>query len=75
MSLDQAKAAINHLRTDNVFKEKIMAIHDVSKRIQLINESGFHCTIEDFNHLIKIDVEIADLKCDKMVYSWLPTKK
>jgi predicted ribosomally synthesized peptide with nif11-like leader len=72
MSIDQAKAAINRMKTDSAFKNRIMEISDVSKRIQFLNESGFHCTLEDINKLTKLDQDAASLACDKMVYSYDP---
>ncbi len=74
MSIDQAKAAINRMKTDSSFNSRLMEISDVSKRIQFLNESGFHCTLEDINKLTKLDQNAASRACDKMVYIYDPKK-
>ncbi|WP_294344179.1 Nif11-like leader peptide family RiPP precursor [Prosthecochloris sp.] len=75
MSLDQAKAAINKIKTDSSFRDQVMSIVDVSKRIEHLNKAGFQCTLEELDQLIALDLDVADLKCDKVVTSWCPTVK
>ncbi|PWW81976.1 Nif11-like leader peptide family natural product precursor [Prosthecochloris marina] len=66
MSLDQAKAAINKIKTDNAFREEIMAVSDVGKRVELLNKRGFQCTMAEIEHLTTPDLGF-DLKCGEMV--------
>ncbi|NEX14135.1 MAG: Nif11-like leader peptide family natural product precursor [Prosthecochloris sp.] len=75
MSLDQAKAAINKIKTDSNFRQQIMSVADVGKRIEHLNKAGFQCTLEEIDQLTALDLDIADLKCDKVVTSWCPTVK
>ncbi|UZJ40381.1 Nif11-like leader peptide family RiPP precursor [Prosthecochloris sp. SCSIO W1101] len=75
MSLDQAKAAINKLKTDSSFRDEIMSIVEVNKRIERLNKAGFQCTFEELDQLIALDLDVADLKCNKVVASLCQTVK
>ena len=44
MSLDQARAFIDKMKTDDAFCECVMAIEDVPGRLSIINREGFDCT-------------------------------
>ena len=73
MSQEQAKAAIDKVKSDSVFRKKVMEIQDVEKRIHLLNKEGFDCTLEEIRTLTKIQ-ESALSKCpeDEMVINWTP---
>ncbi|NTV03199.1 MAG: Nif11-like leader peptide family natural product precursor [Chlorobiaceae bacterium] len=49
MSLEQAKAFIEKMKTDEAFREKIMAIETPEERLKAIAEAGFECTGEEIN--------------------------
>ena len=67
VSIEEAKAAVEKVKTDSKFRNQLMAITDVGKRIELINKSGFSCTTEEINKLSKME-ETVLLNCpDKMV--------
>ncbi|MEI6692060.1 MAG: Nif11-like leader peptide family natural product precursor [Chlorobium sp.] len=44
MSLDQAKAFIEKMKSDDAFRERVMAIEDVAGRLVCIQSEGFACT-------------------------------
>ncbi len=43
MSLDQAKALIEKMKSDVAFSERVLAIEDVAERLNLIKSEGFDC--------------------------------
>ena len=49
MSVEQAKAFIERMKTDDVFREKVMAIEDAAGRIACIRGEGLDCTVEEIN--------------------------
>ena len=49
MSVEQAKAFIERMKTDEAFREKVMAIEDKEARIACIQAEGFECTEEEIN--------------------------
>ena len=49
MSVEQAKAFIEKMKTDEAFHEKIMAIKTSEERLNAIEEAGFVCTGEEIN--------------------------
>ena len=51
MSVEQAKAFIERLKTDEAFREKVMAIEDAAGRIACIRGEGFECTEEEINEV------------------------
>ncbi len=46
MSVEQAKAFIERMKTDEAFREKIMAIETPEERLKAIAAAGFECTGE-----------------------------
>ncbi len=57
MSQTAAKAFVERMKTDEVFKTKIMAVSDPDARIKLIQAEGFDCTAEDIGMLAE---EVSD---------------
>ena len=51
MSMKQAKAFIEKMKTDEAFHDRIMAIEDADKRLKAIPLEGFECTTNDINLL------------------------
>ena len=51
MSLDQAKAFIEKMKSDAVFRESLLAIADVRERMTLINNAGFACTESEIRQI------------------------
>jgi len=49
MSVEQAKAFIERMKTDEAFREKIMAIETPEERLKAIAAAGFECTGEEIN--------------------------
>jgi len=49
MSVEQAKAFIEKMKTDEAFREKIMAIETPEERLKAIGAAGFECTGEEIN--------------------------
>ncbi len=51
MSKEQAKAVIEKMKADVVFREHVLAIEDVDMRIKFINEEGFICNMEEIRQV------------------------
>ncbi|WP_225739478.1 Nif11-like leader peptide family natural product precursor [Chlorobium phaeovibrioides] len=49
MSVEQAKAFIEKMKTDEAFREKIMTIETPEDRLKAIAAAGFECTGEEIN--------------------------
>lgn len=47
MSLEQAKAFIEKMKSEEAFKERILAVEDVEERMEMIKAEGFDCTKEE----------------------------
>jgi predicted ribosomally synthesized peptide with nif11-like leader len=47
MSLEQAKALIDKMKSDALFRERVLAIEGVEPRMELINKEGFDCKLDD----------------------------
>ncbi len=47
MSLEQAKALIERMKTDKAFADEVNAIETSEARLGHIKESGFDCSAED----------------------------
>ena len=47
MSAGQAQAFIETMKTDEAFREQVMAVEDVAARMELINAEGFACSAEE----------------------------
>lgn len=43
MSLEQARAFISKMKSDEDFAKRVMAIEDVAERFKLIKSAGFDC--------------------------------
>jgi predicted ribosomally synthesized peptide with nif11-like leader len=53
MSVEQAKAFIEKMKTDEAFREKVMSIEDAAGRIACIQSEGFECTEEEINEVVQ----------------------
>ena len=49
MSVEHAKAFIERMKTDEAFREQIMAIETPEERLKAIAAAGFECTGEEIN--------------------------
>jgi predicted ribosomally synthesized peptide with nif11-like leader len=49
MSVEQAKAFIEKMKTDEAFREQIMAIETPEGRLKAIGAAGFDCTGDEVN--------------------------
>ncbi|WP_449258117.1 Nif11-like leader peptide family natural product precursor [Chlorobium limicola] len=49
MSVEHAKAFIEKMKTDEAFRDKIMAIETPEERLKVIGAAGFECTLEEIN--------------------------
>ena len=49
MSVEQANAFIEKMKTDEAFREKVMSIEDAAGRIACIQSEGFDCTEQEIN--------------------------
>jgi len=45
MSIEQAKAFIEKMKTDKAFREQIMAIETLEDRLKAIGAAGYDCTL------------------------------
>ncbi|ACF46466.1 MAG: Nif11-like leader peptide family natural product precursor [Prosthecochloris sp.] len=75
MSMEQAKAAIDRMKTDKVFNQEVMAISDPARRIEHLKKVGFECTEEEFIRLIDHDHDLRnDCPNTGMVINFDPNK-
>ncbi|MBL7176202.1 MAG: Nif11-like leader peptide family natural product precursor [Desulfobacteraceae bacterium] len=61
MSLEQAKAFIEKMKSDEAFTKRIMAIEDSDARFQAIAEAGFDFTKEELEQ-VRQKLDEADLE-------------
>jgi len=61
MSLDQARAFIEKMKSDVAFNERVMAIEDVAERFNLIKSAGFDCSEAEIK---KVAGELSDDELD-----------
>ncbi|NTU68896.1 MAG: Nif11-like leader peptide family natural product precursor [Chlorobiaceae bacterium] len=59
MSVEQAKAFIEKMKTDEAFREKIMAIETPEERLKAIKEAGYDCSADEVNEAGAARVEDA----------------
>ena len=52
MSVEQAKAFIERMKSDEAFREKVMAIEDAAGRLACIQGEGFDCEAEEINEAV-----------------------
>ena len=51
MSIEQAKAFIEKMKTDKTFNDEVMTIEDLNERKAHIAKAGFEFTEDDFKHI------------------------
>ncbi len=61
MSLDQARAFIEKMKSDVAFKERVLAIEDVAERLKLIKSEGFDCSQAEVK---EVAGELSDTELD-----------
>ena len=64
MSLDQARAYIEKMKSDETFRYRVMAIEDVAERFKLIKSEGFDCSEAEIK---EVTGELSDKDLDKAV--------
>ena len=75
MSVEQAKAFIERLKTDEAFREKVMAIDDAAGRIACIRGEGFECTEEEINEVATEGTgTVSAGSCRTVMCRWLVIK-
>ena len=62
MSFEQTKAFIEKMKSDEAFRNKVMAVEDVEERIVMIKNEGFDCSAEEFRQL---QAELKDIEQGK----------
>ncbi len=69
MSLEQAKAFIEKMKSDKAFSESILATGSIEKKLTKCKSEGFDCTLEDFEalHVVNIDPQIQH---DNLPLTW-----
>ena len=60
MSVDQVKAFIEKMKSDEAFRARVMAEEDVEARLALIGAEGFDCSAEEIGAL----QELGDAELD-----------
>ena len=60
MSVDQAKAFVEKMKSDEAFRAKVMAEEDVEARMALIGAEGFDCSAEELG----ASQELGDAELD-----------
>ena len=63
MSAEQAKAFIERMKTDEAFREKVMAIEDAAGRIACIQNEGYDCSEQELNDEAQIAPECGGGWC------------
>ena len=63
MSVEQAKACVERMKTDEAFRARVMATEDVPGRMELIKAEGFDCSAEDILSL----QELGEVELDEVV--------
>lgn len=62
MSLDQARAFIEKMKSDEIFRNRIMAIEDVDARLTAASDAGFEFTETEIK---EIQSELSDDELDQ----------
>ncbi len=47
MSQQAAQACVERMKTDDAFREKVMAAESIDERMEIINAAGFTCTADE----------------------------
>ncbi len=70
MSLEQAKAFIEKMKSDEAFRDHLIDIEeaDFSGRLAFINSHGFDCTEADIQSVV---THINDVHLERLVEGWL----
>ena len=70
MSVDQAKAFVEKMKSDVAFRARVMAEADLEARMALIVAEGFDCSAEEIGAL----QELGDAELDAVAGggAWLP---
>ncbi|MFO7803591.1 MAG: Nif11-like leader peptide family natural product precursor [Desulfovermiculus sp.] len=51
MSIEQAQAAIEKMKQDQQFREKIMALETLEERVSQLKAEGFDCTVDELRSM------------------------
>jgi len=57
MSLQQAQAFIDRMKSDAMFSAAIQGASDVEKRLEIARNEGFSCSLEDIEFLFALSIE------------------
>ncbi|NTW56322.1 MAG: Nif11-like leader peptide family natural product precursor [Chlorobiaceae bacterium] len=51
MSLEQAKACIEKMKSDESFRKDILSLDDIDLRVRAVNDAGYSCTAEELQQV------------------------
>ena len=65
MTVEQAKAFIEKLESDEAFRSQIETASDDAARLQMAHEAGYEFTVEEFNNIVTemagaVDEELSE---------------
>ena len=63
MSVDQARAFIEKMKSDGAFRDRIMAIEAVDARLAAARDAGFEFTEAEIN---EVKSELSDVELDRV---------
>jgi predicted ribosomally synthesized peptide with nif11-like leader len=63
MSQKAAKAFFEKIRSDEIFRKKVMAVENDADRMKLIKAEGFDCTLDEIN---AFERQMGDKYSDKI---------
>ncbi|MEI6757400.1 MAG: Nif11-like leader peptide family natural product precursor [Chlorobium sp.] len=73
MSLEQAHAFIEKMKSDAIFRESIFAIADVGERLTFINNAGFACTESEIRQMQDELTELHSGGGQRVIFRGPPT--
>jgi predicted ribosomally synthesized peptide with nif11-like leader len=71
MSKKSAMSLIERMKTDALFRQRIMTVESVTARIELAREEGFDCSLEDISAL---RAELAESEALAQAYTYCSSK-
>ena len=67
MSLDQARAFIEKMKSDEAFRDRVLSIEDVDARLAVASNAGFEFTEAEFK---VVHNELSDELLDQAAGGW-----
>ena len=69
MSIEQARAFIEKMKSNEVFRECVLALKDVEERLAKCRTEGFDCTLEDIEALQSVCID-SRIPGDNLPLTW-----